>query len=161
MNIHKILIPNTLAFAKGPVRVLGILAFQIERNLEFEDYICQVDLSRDDDLWDPSNELVSKPKPPEVLQVELAPPKRKWSLSHESNTPFQELPLEKGPPKNEIEIFLPETVEKNPPEDFPLFIHKVGHPFSKNIEFTPFYVTLQVKDSLLRNWLLHPNATTK
>jgi hypothetical protein len=68
--------------------------------------------------------------------------------------------LEKGLPKNEIEIFLPETVEKNPLKYFPLFFHQVGHPFSKNGEFTPFYVTLQVKDSLLHNCLLHPNAKT-
>jgi hypothetical protein len=99
-------------------------------------------------------------EPPRILQVELAPTKRKWSLSHESNTPSQELPLVKGPTENEIEIFSPEIIEHDPPEDFPLFIHQVGHPFSKNGEFKPFYVTLQVKDSLLRNFLLHPNATT-
>jgi hypothetical protein len=36
----------------------------------------------------------------------------------------------------------------------------VGHPVSKVGEFTPFYVTLRVEDSLLHNCLLHPSATT-
>jgi hypothetical protein len=136
------------------------LAFHIEKNLDFEDYIHQVDLSQYDDLWDPGNKLVMEPEPPRILQFKLSPTKIKWSLSHESITPSQELPLKKGPLENKIEIFLPENVEKNPPEDFPLFIHQVGHPFSKNGEFTPFYVTLQLKESLLQNCLLHPNATT-
>jgi hypothetical protein len=48
----------------------------------FEDYIHQVDLSQDDDLWDPGNNLVMEPEPPRILQVELSPTKRKWSLSH-------------------------------------------------------------------------------
>ena len=103
-----------------------------------------MDLSLGNDPWDLSDELALEPEPQEILQVKLVPTKRKWSLSHESNTPSQELPLEKGPPENEIEIFLPETVKHDPPEDFPLFIHQVGHPLSKNGEFTPFYVTLQV-----------------
>jgi hypothetical protein len=68
--------------------------------------------------------------------------------------------LKKIPPKDEIEIVLPKKVEWNPREDFSHFIHQVGHPFSKISEFTPFYVTLRVKDSLLRNCLLHPSATT-
>ena len=83
-----------------------------------------------------------EPKPPRILQVELAPTRRKWSLSHESITSSQEIPLEKVLPENEIEIVLPENVEQNPLEDFSLFIHQVGHPFSKNCEFTPFYITL-------------------
>jgi hypothetical protein len=62
--------------------------------------------------------------------------------------------------KEEFETFPPETVKCDPPEDSPIFIHQVGHPFSKNGEFTPFYVTLQFKESLLHNCLLHPNATT-
>jgi len=71
------------------------LAFQIEKNLEFEDYIHQRDLSQNVDLWDPGNKPVMEPEPPRILQVELAPTKRKWSLSHESITPSQEPPLEK------------------------------------------------------------------
>jgi hypothetical protein len=73
------------------------LAFQIEKNLEFEDYIHQMDLSQNVDLWDPGNELVMEPESPRILQVELAPTKRKWSLSHESITPSQEPPLKKDP----------------------------------------------------------------
>jgi len=67
---------------------------------------------------------------------------------HESNAPCQELPIETRPPqdkKEEIEIFSPETVKHDPPEDFPLFIHQVGDPFSKKGEATPFYVLSKSK----------------
>jgi hypothetical protein len=136
------------------------LAFQIERNLDFEDYIHQRDLSQNCELWDLCNEPIVEPEPPRILQVELAPTKRKWSLSHESIIPSQEPPLKKTHPEDEVEVTLPENVEQNPLEDFSLFIHQVGHPVSKVCELTPFYVTLQVKDSLLRNCFLHPSATT-
>jgi ribonuclease HI len=131
------------------------LAFQIERNLDFEDYIHQ-----NCELWDPGNDIVMQPEPPRILQVELAPTKRKWSLSHESVIPSQEPPLKRTHPEDEVEVVLPENVEQYPSEDFSLFIHQVGHPVSKVRELTPFYVTLQVKDSLLHNCLLHPSATT-
>ena len=101
-----------------------------------------------------------QPEPPRILQVELAPTKRKWSLSRESITLSQEPPLKKIPPKDEIETVLPENVEQNPSGDFSVFIHQIGDPFSKIGEFTPFYVILRVKDSLLHNCLLHPSATT-
>jgi hypothetical protein len=136
------------------------LAFQIEKNLEFEDYIHQMDFSQSFDLWDLGNKLVMEPESPRILQVEPVPTKRKWSLSRESITSSQEPPLKKIPPKDEVETVLPKNVEQNPSEDFSLFIHQVGHPFSKIGEFTPLYVTLQVKDSLLHNGLLHPSATT-
>jgi ribonuclease HI len=136
------------------------LAFKIEKNLEFEDYIHQMDLSQNFDLRDLGNEVVMEHESPRILQVKLAPTKRKWSLSRESITPSQEPPLKKIPPKDEIETVLPKNIEQNPSEDFSLFMHQVGHPFSKIGEFTPFYVILRVKDSLLRNCLLHPSATT-
>jgi hypothetical protein len=115
------------------------LAFQIERNLDFDDYIHQRNLTQNCELWDPGNEPMVKPEPPRILQVELAPTKRKWSLSHEGVVHSQ---------------------EPNLTEDFSLFIHQVGHPVSRVCEFTPFYVSLRVKDFVLRNYLLHPSATT-
>jgi hypothetical protein len=118
------------------------LAFQVERNLEYEYYIHHRDLSQNYDLWDPGNNPVMEPEPPRILQVELAPTKRKWSLSDESIIPSQEPPLKRIPPEDEIEVVLPENVEQNPSEGFSLFIHQVGHPVSKVGEFTPFYVTL-------------------
>jgi hypothetical protein len=136
------------------------LAFQIEKNFEFEDYIHQMDFSQNFDLWDLGNKLVMEPKSPRILQVEPIPTKIKWSLSRKRITSSQEPPLKKIPPKDEIEIVLPENIEQNTSKEFSLFIHQVGHPFSKIGEFTPFYVTLQVKDSLLHNYLLHPSATT-
>jgi hypothetical protein len=96
--------PATLEEAKD-------LAFPIERNLELENYIHQRDLSQNCDLWDPGNEPVMEAEPPKILQVKLPPTKRKWSLSHESITPSQELPLKKIPPEDEIEVVLPENVE--------------------------------------------------
>jgi hypothetical protein len=131
------------------------LAFQIERNLDFEDYIHQ-----SCELWDPGNDLVMQPEPPRIHQIELAPTKRKWSLSHESVIPSQEPPLKRTHPEDNVEVVLRENVEQYPSKDFSLFIHQVGHPVSKVRELTPFYVTLQVKDSLLHNCLLHPGATT-
>jgi hypothetical protein len=58
------------------------LAYQIERNLEFEDYICQINLSRKDDLKDPDDGVVTGPELSKILQVETTPPKRKWIFSH-------------------------------------------------------------------------------
>jgi hypothetical protein len=136
------------------------LAFQIERNLDFDDYIHQRNLTQNCELWDPGNEPMVKPEPPRILQVELAPTKRKWSLSHESVVPSQEPPSKRTHPEDEVEAVLPKNVEPNLPEDFSLFIHQVGHPVSRVCEFTPFYVSLRVKDFLLRNCLLHPSATT-
>jgi hypothetical protein len=62
--------------------------------------------------------------------------------------------------KEEIEVSPPLTFEHDPLEEFPLFIHQVENASSKSSEVTPFYVTLQVNSSLLRNCVLHPNATT-
>jgi hypothetical protein len=136
------------------------LAFQIERNLDFDDYIQQRNLTQNCELWDPSNEPIVKPEPPRILQNELAPAKRKWSLSHESVVSSQEPPLKRGHPEDEVGDVSPKNIEPNLPEDFSLFIHQVGHPVSKICEFTPFYVSLWVKDFLLHNCLLHPRATT-
>jgi hypothetical protein len=150
--------PSTLEEAQD-------LAYQIERNLEFEEYICQVNLSRGDDLLDPSNESITKPKLLEILQVEITPPKRKWSFSHTLVQDFvlQKFPIEIEPSQDkeeEIEISLPQTFEHDPLEEFPLFIHQVDNASSKSDEATPFYITLQVNSSLLFNCVLHPNATT-
>jgi hypothetical protein len=82
--------PSTLEEAQD-------LAYQIERNLEFEDYIYHVNLSRNKNIWDPSDEFVTEPKLPEIFQVELTPPKRKWSFSHIQDAPLQEIPAEIEP----------------------------------------------------------------
>jgi hypothetical protein len=74
------------------------MAFQIERNLDFDDYIEQRNLNCE--LWDPGNEPMAEPEPPSILQVELAPAKRKWSLSHKSDIPSQEPPLKKAHPED-------------------------------------------------------------
>jgi hypothetical protein len=87
------------------------LAFHIEKNLEFEDYTHQMDLSQNVDLWDPGNELVMEPESPRILQVELTPAKRKWSLSCERITPSQEPPMKKILSEDEIQTVLHENVE--------------------------------------------------
>jgi hypothetical protein len=58
-------------------------AYQIERNLEFEDYIHQVNLLHNNSPWESSDEDVTEtePKLPEILEVKLMPPKRKWSTT--------------------------------------------------------------------------------
>jgi hypothetical protein len=67
--------PSTLEEAQD-------LAYQIEKNLEFEDYICQVNPSPGNDLLDPGDDLITEPKFPEVFQVEPTPLKRKWIFFH-------------------------------------------------------------------------------
>jgi hypothetical protein len=63
------------------------LASRIEQKLQFEDYINQVNPSHSNDPKESSNEdvLEAEPKPLEVLEVRLMPPKRKWSVAF-SNT---------------------------------------------------------------------------
>jgi hypothetical protein len=63
------------------------LASRIEQKLEFEDYINQDNLSQNNDPKESSNEDVpeAEPKPLEILEVRLMPPKRKWSTTF-SNT---------------------------------------------------------------------------
>jgi hypothetical protein len=84
--------PSTLEEAQD-------LAYQIDRNLEFEEYICQINLSCSDDLWDTGDALVAEPEAPRIFEVEFTPPKRKWSFSHTDaqNTSFQETPIEVEP----------------------------------------------------------------
>jgi hypothetical protein len=60
--------PSTLEEAQD-------LAYQIERNLEFEDYICQVNLSHNNNLWDSSDELVTEPRLPKILKLNSHLPK--------------------------------------------------------------------------------------
>jgi hypothetical protein len=82
--------PSTLEEAQD-------LTYQIERNLEFEDYIYKVNLSRSNDPWEFSNEDIveTEPELPEIFEVKLMPPKRKWSYSHTNvqGFPFQEHPM--------------------------------------------------------------------
>jgi hypothetical protein len=75
------------------------MAFEIERNLDFDDFIEERNMNCEP--WDPGNEPMPEPEHPSVLQVELAPTKRKWSLSHKSDTSSQEPPLKKAHPKDE------------------------------------------------------------
>jgi hypothetical protein len=72
--------PSTLEEAQD-------FACQIEKNLEFEDYIHQVNLSHNNDPRESSDEDVTKAelKFPEILEVKLMPPKRKWNAAF-SNT---------------------------------------------------------------------------
>jgi hypothetical protein len=72
--------PSTLEEAQD-------FAYQIERNLEFEDYIYQVNLSHNNNPWEYSDEDITEtePKLPEILEVKLMPPERKWSTTF-SNT---------------------------------------------------------------------------
>jgi hypothetical protein len=68
--------PSTLEEAQD-------LASRIEQKLEFEDYINQDNLSHNNDPKESSNEDVpeAEPKPLEILEVRLMPPKRKWSTT--------------------------------------------------------------------------------
>jgi hypothetical protein len=68
--------PSTLEEAQD-------FSFQIEKNLEFEDYIHQVNLSCNNDPWEYSDEDITEaePKFPEILEVKLMPPKRKWNTA--------------------------------------------------------------------------------
>ena len=95
--------------------------------------------------------------------------KRKWSTSHTNvqDVPLWEPPTEIEPfqdifphKNGEIEASLPPTYEHDHLEEVPLFVHQVGNIESNYGEVTPFYVTLQVNDSLLHNCVFHPNATT-
>jgi len=58
--------PSTLEEAQD-------FAYQIERNLEFEDYIHHVNLSHNNNPWESSDEDITEiePKLPEILEVKL------------------------------------------------------------------------------------------
>jgi hypothetical protein len=58
-------------------------ACQIERKLEFEEYIYQVNLLHNNNSWESSDEDITEtePKLPRILEVKLMPPKRKWSTA--------------------------------------------------------------------------------
>jgi hypothetical protein len=68
--------PSTLEEAQD-------FAYQIERNLELEEYIYQVNLSRNNSPWESSDEDITEtePKLPDILEVKLMPPKRKWNTA--------------------------------------------------------------------------------
>jgi hypothetical protein len=65
--------PSTLEEAQD-------FSYQIERNLEFEDYIYQVNLSQNNNPLESSDKdiIEIEPKLPKILEVKLMPPKRKW-----------------------------------------------------------------------------------
>jgi hypothetical protein len=132
------------------------LAFEVERNLDFDDYIQQRNLNCE--VWDSGDEPMAEPEDPSILQVELAPTKRKWSLSHESVISSQEPLLKRAHPEDEVVDKSYKNVDPSLPEDFSLFIHQVGDPVSKHCDFRPFFVSLQVNGFLLHNCLLHPGA---
>jgi hypothetical protein len=86
--------PSTLEEAQD-------FASQIEKNLEFEDYIHQVNLSYNNDPWESSHEDITEAEPNllEILEVKLMPPKRKWStafsnINNVSNVSRQREPFE-------------------------------------------------------------------
>jgi hypothetical protein len=156
--------PSTLEEAQD-------FAYQIEKNLEFEDYIHQVNLLHDNNPWGSSDENITETEPnlPEILEVKPMVLKRKWSTSHTNvqDVPLWEPPTEVEPfqdvfshKNGEIEASLPQIYEDDILEEVPLFVHQVENVGSKYGEVTPFYVTLQVNDSLLHNCIFHPNATT-
>jgi hypothetical protein len=64
--------PSTLEEAQD-------LAYQIEKNLEFEDYIHQVNLSQNNNPWESSDEDITENEPrlPEILELKPMPLKRK------------------------------------------------------------------------------------
>jgi hypothetical protein len=68
--------PSTLEEAQD-------FACQIEKNLEFKDYIHKVNLSYNNDPWKSSDQdiIEAEPKFPEILEVKRMPPKRKWSTT--------------------------------------------------------------------------------
>jgi hypothetical protein len=72
--------PSTLEEAQD-------FACQIEKNLEFENYIHQIIFSHNNDPRESSDEDVTRAelKFPEILEVKLMPPKRKWNTTF-SNT---------------------------------------------------------------------------
>jgi hypothetical protein len=132
------------------------MVFQVERNLDFDDYIEQGNMNCE--LWDPGNENMAEPEPPSVLQVEPASAKRKWSLSPKSDISSQEPPLKKAHPKGKDGDVSHKGLDPNPIQDFSLFIHQVGDPIPRSCEFKTFYVSLRVNDLLLHNCLLHPES---
>jgi hypothetical protein len=68
--------PSTLEEAQD-------FACQIEKNLEFKDYIHQVNLSYNNNSWESSEENITEaePKLPEILEVKIMPPKREWNTA--------------------------------------------------------------------------------
>jgi hypothetical protein len=71
------------------------LAFEIERKLDFEESIMNLE------AWDPVNEPMLEPEEPSIFQVELPHTKRKWSLLQDDN-PSQEPPPKKTQSEDEV-----------------------------------------------------------
>jgi hypothetical protein len=87
--------PSTLEEAQD-------LASRIEQNLEFEDYIHQVNLSHNNDHKDSSDEDVTEaePKFPEILEVKLMPTKRKWNTAFSNTNNVLNASRQHEPPKD-------------------------------------------------------------
>jgi hypothetical protein len=156
--------PSTLEEAQD-------FSYQIEENLKFEDYIHQVNLCTITTPGDLVMKIITETEPnlPEILEVKPMVLKRKWSTSHTNvqDVPLWEPPMEVEPfqdifphKNEEIEASLPQIYKDDLLEEVSLFVHQVENVGSKYGEDTPFYVTLQVNDSLLHNCIFHPNATT-
>jgi hypothetical protein len=126
------------------------LAFEIERKLDFEEFLMNCE------SWDPGDKPMLEPEGPSILQIELPHTKRKWSLSQDDVSP-QEPPLKRTHPEDEV-CGTYEELGTNQVQDFSLFINQVGDPTPKKHNFRPFFVTLQVNGLLLHNCLLHPGA---
>jgi hypothetical protein len=56
------------------------LAFEIERKLDFEEFVMNCE------SWDPGDELMLEPEDPSILQIELPHTKRKWSLFQDNTS---------------------------------------------------------------------------
>jgi hypothetical protein len=87
--------PSTLEEAQD-------FACQIEKNLEFEDYIHRANLSYNNDPWESSHEDITEAEPnfPEILEVKLMPPKRKWSTAFSNINNASNVSREREPYKD-------------------------------------------------------------
>ena len=139
-------------------------SYQIQENLNFKDFIHQINLLHNNNSWGSSNEGITETEPnlPDILEVKPNAPSRKWSTSP---TNVQDVPLlsrQKEPPK-EVEpfqnVFLPHKSEDNEAslpqiykddllEEISPFVHQVESIGPKYGEIAPFYVTLQLSKSM-------------
>jgi hypothetical protein len=152
------------------------VACQIEENLRFNDSIHQINLLNNNDSWEPNDESMIELEPdlPEILEVEYSAYPRKWStcftnmedaslFSQQNESPEDIEPTQDmfGTHEDEeIEYSLPQIYEDDILEEESPFVYQVGSMGPKYGETTPFYVTLQVNDSLLHNCVFDPDAPT-
>jgi hypothetical protein len=150
------------------------VACQIEENLRFNDSIHQINLLNNNDFWEPNDESMIELKPdlPEILEVEYSAYPRKWStgftnmedaslFSQQNESPEDMEPTQDmfGTPEDEdVEYSLPQIYEDDSLEEESPFVYQVGSMGTKYGETAPFYVTLQVNDSLLHNYVFDPDT---